>query len=59
MTSLLSFAKKFKECYFSNFESVDPMTTDKYEFDKIYKNYEDFKKDFPKEANCLGFNGKF
>ncbi len=37
----------------SNFESVDPMTTDKYEFDKIYKNYEDFKKDFPKEAKLF------
>ena len=37
----------------SNFESVDPMTTEKYEFDKIYKNYEEFKKDFPKEAKLF------
>lgn len=37
----------------SNFESVDPMTTDKYEFDKIYKTYDEFKKDFPKEAKLF------
>lgn len=43
----------------SNFESVDPMTTDQYEFDKIYKSYDEFKRDYPKEAKeFFGWNIK-
>ena len=47
------FGVDYDSFFDSNFESVDPMTTEKYEFDKIYKNYEDFKKDFPKEAKLF------
>lgn len=43
----------------SNFESVDPMTTEEYEFDKIYKSYDEFKQDYPKEAKeFFGWNVK-
>lgn len=43
----------------SNLESVDPKTTEEYEFDKIYITYDEFKKDYPKEAKELfGWNVK-
>jgi oligoendopeptidase F len=45
----------FDSDYFfdSNLDIVDPMVSDEYEFENIYKTYDEFKRDYPEEAKFL------
>ncbi len=45
----------FDSDYFfdSNLDTVDPMVSDEYEFENIYKTYDEFKRDYPEEAKFL------
>ena len=37
----------------SKLDEVDPQTSEEYEFDKIYKSFDEFKRDYPQEAKDL------